>query len=248
MKITIDAVTESSDQPASGLGGTAPPYRIRYTIDGDTRVPVAFLAFDTAGNALRVEELGNTSPFAPGGSQVNRDEGFGTERRDGSFTVAGRPTTLVAKTFLAVEKVHYPFEIQLQLQRSSAQPIGLTPLQFPGETPLSVQMTGVAEESRHRVVTVRVQNESNKDVMAVNCRMQLLDESGKAVSSQSVALHPVKVPNESTPFSVFPAQAARESRQHLHGNEPPHASIEFVVERIFFADQTQWPSLRTRMP
>lgn len=178
-RLTLGEITAEESSGGTEEGKSEQRYTINFTLNGSqgsfSNKVEQFAIFDAQGRGLKGD----------GHSMIGDGYNSATQRFDiirGSFTVSGKPASLVMKEFVQLQTLEYPFELVVPLKSWGQQPLEPVELQFSGLTPISLEVLQLLRDEEFSHVKVRLTNHSNKDVRSVSYTLNFLDDAGKKLN------------------------------------------------------------------
>jgi hypothetical protein len=219
--VTLDDVTANSDQSTS----------VNYSIKQDGALyGMEAYAFDKDGKLLEPSSMNFVS-------KSWSQSGTG----DGSFGYAGVAAQLAVVIITERQKFNEEFVFEnIPLNQSDQQPETLPELGFGDHpAPIGIEVLGISKDEFFEKIKLKVTNHSNKDIHAVQIKMNYLDADQKVLKDSPASLYSQEFDSSVRPVLVKAGETVElEEAAHFFPDEATAAQIE--IESIEFADASTW--------
>ena len=241
-RIRLTCASSAPDAASPGVSGnsqrrgTGPPL-------ADKIRQITFFCYDHNGEQLDAAVLLLSSLrtgyhiLRPGSGQRSRS----------TLAFAGQAKSLRAFLTTAAEEVVYDINLDIPLPSAALLPEQVVPAKFPGHAaPVTVTFLGLVGDP-FRKVEVKIVNHSDKAIRELNLRVIYRDASAENVSEAS-AKHGYMSRTPDKPYFLEKQGQARVKLDHAPFIPEEAAAAELALERVVFADATEWtPDMETAL-
>ena len=241
-EIRVPVVQLQSLASSMGEEASVPPrndWSVQFAVEGDEDIPVAIIALDEAGNALKSDfSVMDGCDFRL--RSVSRTVSDRPAVRHGTYHLDGKPKSLVVKGFVALEQVEYPVKLAVDLRASAKQPVEPVELKFSGAAPLTIEVLSLSHDSPFRHAKLQMTNCSNKDIRYALCTLNYVDPAGRVVNHDLPPLTPPPVLESDVLPLLVPNNSIIEMEATAFDAPKEATSATAAVRTVYFADGTVW--------
>ena len=137
---------------------------------------------------------------------------------------------------LESDRITFPFHFPaIPLAHHEDMPEALLPVEFEGDHPISIEFVGVTKKDNTGQVTFRWTNHTNKDVHAVETKVDFLDADGVVLKERNM--------HKSADRILLEYGETKEMQFFEHSVPDGTVSVRGTLKSIEFADTTKWSAV-----